>query len=107
MEKPIQKTQKPAYDWNECVSYIEEKYNIDIRNYAKKTFGQGKESDNAPYQDFWHWICEMNDDIRSGCYIEMSLWNWLDDPDTETWIKEIIKMFVDEFGEEPRFWVVW
>lgn len=102
MIKPTMKTQAPAYDWNECVSYLEKKYKINIRDYS------GSHSDDTkPYQDFWHWICDMGE-IWNGCYLEITFNEWLEDEDTPEWRKEIIRLFIKEFGDiDFRFWIEW
>lgn len=105
MKKPVAK-QRPGdfFDWFECVKWIEQKYNCDIRDYAGRYKGNPFH-DEKPYQDFWHFIIDGTE-IHNGCeyYMEpLELKEYAD----EDWQKEICQMFYDEFGEDLSFWIEW
>jgi hypothetical protein len=95
-EKP--KPKAPVEDcllYDEVISYIEEKYKIDTRDYSGM-FKDGKHNPEKEYQDFWHLYC---DDIAgNGSILYMSL-NVDEDHNYPDWAKEILKLIKDEFGE--------
>ena len=101
MRKPEPTTQKPAYDWTEITHYIEEKYNIDIRNYA--TWRPGNKN---PYQDFWHWFCDRYN-FANESYVQVYFEEDLREANMEDWQKEIAKLYIKEFGNEFRAWIEW
>lgn len=113
MNKPG-KTSIEYYDFNECVRYINNKYNINIRDYANK-FKDGDYDDNTPYLDFWHWMLKYYD-ISNGCHINFVV-DLSDDSleefglEKDDWQVEIIKLFKSEFCEEGEdeinFYVWW
>ncbi len=93
--KPIARTQAAAYDYNQIAKYIEEKYNIKLRD-----FENGR--------DFWRFLLDRCD-IHRGCYIYIS-----DETGdgAEQWQKDIINIFLKEFGKwrngtAVRCWVDW
>jgi len=51
----------------------------------------------GPYQDFWHWLCD-NADVQRGGTLEMI--NEMADG-AEPWQKEIIALYLKEFGKGP------
>jgi hypothetical protein len=108
MNKPEKHT-RTFYDYNECCKYIEDKYGIDTRNFAGKTFGG--DNDDAPYQDFWHHLCDSVE-MHNGCYFFMSD-EAIDEEYgvQEEWIRTIYEYFLSEFGEgtdrEIEFYVWW
>jgi len=105
MNKPKKRTRE-YLDYNECAKWIENKYKVDLRNYAGKKF-TGK-PDDPPYQDFWHYIVDSGD-VSNGCFFYLDLY-YIDG--CTDWQKEILKMFKDEFEEYIEgtcieFWVDW
>lgn len=101
MDKPTIETIS-YYDFNKCTRYIEEKYGINTRDYAGM-FKNGEVNCEVEYQDFWHWIMD-NKDIHNECFFELlehDKWNMND------WQKEILQLYIDEFGEEIEFYVWW
>jgi hypothetical protein len=105
MEKPIKVTFEPAWDWHDVIAFLEEKYDIDVRDYNKK-FSKGSEQD-VEYLDFWHWVLGMYD-VHNGSFIDLSVKYWLEEKSTPLWVKEILQKMYDEFQEEDmNFWVSW
>lgn len=108
--KPTKKIIVEGFDYHECTKYIEEKYNINTRDYAGK-FSVEKQLplekiEEIPYQDFWHWIVS-NNEIHNGCVFKLYA---EDAEDMEDWQQEILKLYLDEFadnGEDIIFWVDW
>jgi hypothetical protein len=105
MKKPNEKTRQ-YYDYHECQDYLQKKYGYDERNYADHKF-TGK-PDDAPYQDFWHFVIEMTN-LNNGTFIYMNN-DWLESA-KEPWQKEIIEHYLSEFGKgknrEVQFFVAW
>lgn len=90
MDKPKLQTQAPAYDWFDCQTYIEEKYDVNL---------------NAYPDNFWHWAVDYLE-VRNESYIDM-YWEEILEDDTPEWLEKIIKIFIKEFGTEARFWICW
>jgi hypothetical protein len=113
MEKP-EKYTREYYDYGEVIDYIEDKYNIKTRGYTpqagfteelvKKSWGT-----QQPYLDFWHWILDHNE-ISNGCMLYLEC-NWMIENETENycpyWVKEILRLIRDEFGNEITCWIEW
>lgn len=93
MEKPTKKTVQ-FYDYVECSNHLQKKYSYDERNYAGKKFNGKK--DDAPYQDFWHFVLYKTD-LGNDSYFTMDN-SWLKDA-KEPWQKEILERYLSEFGE--------
>ena len=115
MIKPTEQTRiEKFFDWSECIDYIEEKHDITIRDYAGKWASSranktGERNDNAPYQDYWHFVYELYQfDRDSFFYMDNDV---LEDAAAEDWQNEISEMLLSEFGEgedrEIRWWVEW
>jgi len=111
MNKPEPKyAHGPTLDYHECETYIEEKYNIKVRDYLGK-FANNKVN-NVEYLDFWHWLIDRHEYIQNGSYFHLAIDEHLNDPDVEEWVKTILKMFKDEFGHHAKdgyikFYVWW
>lgn len=104
MNKPKPRTKK-YYDWIECKNYIQEKYNIDIRDVAGKYQG----NPDAPYQDFWHSLTDKFE-IHNGCYVDFFAGEPLDEWFEHEWEKKIARIFEEEFyveGKEIEFYIWW
>ena len=95
MNKPTKKT-KSYYDYNQCRNYLQEKYGYDERDYAGRFKNRGED---LPYQDFWHWVIKRHE-VHNGCFIIFSKENLEEDSETEDWVKEIYKHYIDEFADE-------
>jgi len=108
LEKPTKK-QTEFYDYHECSEYLEKKYGYDERNYAGKTWESGSDGYDRPYQDFWHWVCEMSDLSNDSMLVMNSWWG----ESATDWQREILERYIDEFGEGDNedkyilFWVSW
>lgn len=108
MEKPTLIT-KSALDYSKCTKWIEQKYNVHLRDYARK-FHDGQSNSEAPYQDFWHWVIDSNPTVNNGSLIEICI---IPDKSEKDFIKEILTMFTVEFGEYANdegfvpFWIEW
>ena len=109
--KPEQKT-RVAYHYNECRDWLQEQYGYDERDYAGKwswATGAAKMDESRPYQDFWHFVCDIAD-VHNGCYIVMDE-GWLED--AEPWQAEIVNRYLEHFGRVvdgvrlAEFWVEW
>lgn len=103
LEKPKKHTQT-FWDYNEVAAYLEKLHGKDFRDYADK---HGK-NPNGEYQDFWHWLVDCNE-VSNGCFIHLPSSDYLNEPDIETWKKEILKYFMDFLGDdyEEQLWVSW
>lgn len=104
MKKPEPKIDKPCYDWHEISNYVEEKYNIELRNYRKYDFSKDNEGNKeTPYCDFWHYLVYTYD-IHNGSIFTLDLTKDACIPkqcekhENGAWIKEILKLISDEFG---------
>lgn len=99
MQKPTKK-EYAYYPYNECAKYIEHLMGIkDIRDVDGKFYG----NEAAEYKDFWHFLLDKKD-IHNGCAIQICM----EDADgAEDWQREIVELFVKEFGEGAYYWVEW
>ena len=108
MKKPKKHT-KESYSYSECRKYLEKKYGYDERNYANTKYDGTP--DDAPYQDFWHFVCDFANP-NNGSYFTMDNF-WLDKKygAKEEWQRTIIEYYLSEFGEgknrEIEFYVWW
>lgn len=109
-EKPVKKSPvEPMLDWTEVQKYIDAKYEIDVRDYAKKFKGKyTANKEKVPYQDFWQaWILQNNDMIGNPSMAYIPL-----ESDTP-WIQEILELLKKEFvgkdddQETLAVWVSW
>ncbi len=101
MKKPQLETRK-YLDYDKCAKYVAFKLGIkDIRDVTGH-FQPGGTEENNPYQDFWHFICDICDP-NNGSYICIGT----DMSCKEDWQQKICDMFVQEFGEEQDYWVEW
>ena len=104
MDKPTLQTRTATYfDWNDCVEYIQEKHNCNIRDFAGKFSRSDDEDPKAdfqrPYLDYWHMVCNMAEP-SDGQMMYMS-----DDWFTyglEDWQTEITEWFLSEWGTGPE-----
>lgn len=99
-KKPEMKTEE-AYDYNDCIRYIEKKYKINTRDYAGK-FTSKKYDETVPYQNFWHWVVNNCNPHSDGYF-------WIldnEEPD-EPWQQEILDLINKEFGLPQRFYIYW
>jgi hypothetical protein len=101
--KPKKHTQT-FWDYNEVAEYLEKLHGKDFRDCANKS-----RNPTAEYQDFWHWIVEINDGLSNGSFIHLPDLSELDDPDTADWQKEIMQHFMDFLGDDydEKLWVSW
>jgi len=116
MNKPV-KQSKEAFDFHECTTFLEQKYNMNTEDYAGH-FGKPaihsptvrdakpEEDGRPPYWNFWHFICD-HASPSNGSYFTMHQ-EWEDSMQYE-WQKEILKLYLDEFGENDKieFYVWW
>jgi len=87
------------WDYNEVADYLEKLHGKDFRDYA----GRHKQpfDPSIPYQDFWHWICDCNDQISNGGFLHLPEWDYYMNSDsTELWKKEILQYFYDFLGKD-------
>jgi hypothetical protein len=94
MNKPVKRT-KVYYDYDECQSYIQKKYNINIDDYAGKFTNNKHNDDSVPYQSFWNYVVD-NNDLSNGSFFSMSTEELIELKD---WQREIVTLFLNEFGE--------
>ena len=92
-EKPQSKTMQ-YFDYHECRDFIEEKYKIKVRDYAGM-FTDKTADHTKPYLDFWHYLLDCFPNITNGSFFEIDS-EMLEG--AEEWQKEILTMFLDEFG---------
>ena len=108
MNKPILKHHhEKAYDYNELINYIEQKYKVQVRDYENYYKGDmssnefHKDYEGKPRLDFWDWFTDNHDVIYNGVYVDFDILNHYeeisDDYKTPVWVREILKMIIDEF----------
>lgn len=124
MKKPRVKTRKHL-DFSECTNYINQKYKIDTRDYAKhflqfaewckvrrfkdiKSQARWDEfqdeirrgiTTERPYQDFWQWLTAYHYiNLNEEFYLELEL---LGDASVPKWAQEIYSLYLKEFGKGP------
>jgi len=114
MDKPIKKA-KVAYDYHECSVYLQDKYGYNERDYAGHFGKPAKNStavaaldpnDEVPYWDFWHFVCDKGNPVRGGYFVMHEEWT---DGGVEPWQEEILRLYLDEFGENGgvEFYADW
>jgi len=67
-----------------------------------------EKTNERPYLDFWHWMCDSNE-ISNGGWLYLPDWSCMTDPDVEPWKKEILQHFRDFLGDDydERMRVEW
>lgn len=104
--KPEKNARAPIYDWDECVKYVQKKYDFKITDFAGK-FKDEKVNHDVEYQNFWHWLCEFSEIHNGGTFcMWKDTWESLE----EGWIKTIYGYFIEEFADEAgaiEFEVSW
>lgn len=103
LKKPKIKTSS-YWVYREIIDYIEQKYNVETRDYIPKNGFSSeqlegrsefdKKRDQKPHLDFWSWIIDRYD-IHNGSFFTL-----LYDDDSPDWVREILKMIFDEFETE-------
>lgn len=105
---PTKRTTK-SWHYNEVAAHLERLHGKKFRDYSGK-FAEGAPDDNdIPYQDFWHWIMDLNE-VTNGCYIHLPEWDYyFNNESVEPWKKEIMQYFKDFLGDDynERLWVEW
>ena len=94
LKKPEKKS-ITAYDYHECRDYLQRIHGYDERDYL----GTFKGNDDAPYQDFWHFVLDQNGSIHNDCFFTMHE-EWADG--AEPWQKQILTYYLDAFGEGKK-----
>lgn len=130
LSKPKAKTRK-ALDWSECTAFIENKYKIQTRDFAKShaQFGDwcdakgygSKDPEGKDRGSSQIWFAEFQADIKAGKIEDRpyrDFWHWLIDvadvqrggtleldaemgDGAEPWQKEILALYLKEFGSGP------
>ncbi len=91
-----------AYEYSDCVEWVEQKLGYDIRNVLNSHSPENIKK-NIEYRDWWHFLIDY-EDVHNGCYIMIrrDLMEYGND-----WQNEITQKFLDEFGEDAEYWVDW
>jgi len=93
LHKPEKHWHIYAYDYHECSRYLEQRDSYSERNYAGWT---PRDPEAAPYQDFWHFVCERAPDITNGStFIMEEAWK----EDATSWQCDILDKYLTTFGE--------
>lgn len=95
MTKPTMHQQPSAYSYSEISRYIEDKHSVNLRRYK----GSNEDPD---WRNFWHSLLGALD-ITRGCYRSISSEIYF----KHEWEREILQMFIDEFGDHIRCWFDW
>jgi hypothetical protein len=93
------------YLYREVIKYIEDKYEIDTRDYKPL-----KNRSRMKMRDFWHWMMDVNYNVSNGCPIEIpEEWEEMDLESCPQWAREIIALIIKEFPDiiEVGMWASW
>src|ERR1700686_3126192 len=105
MMKRPSKRKIEHWDFDDVMRYLEKKYQFDHRDFAGR-FGDEFNKD-LPYQDFWHWMLENNDNIHGNCcYIGIRVDDCLKGSEPD-WVKTILGYFKKEFPEDSEYMKMW
>lgn len=85
MEKPTP-VRKEVFDFMSMASFIEEKYNLTL-------------FDSENRKDLWHWVVGTFE-IDNGAPFYLSAKYYSEDGKTEPWVRDTMKLFAAEFGNE-------
>lgn len=130
MVKPVPEN-RPSLDFSDCTAFIEDKYGIDTRDYARshlqfgewcdaKGYGE-KDPDGNDRSSSQVWFAEFKKDVEDGAVVErpyQDFWHWLlevcdihrgatmelyegIEENAEPWQKEILGCYLSEFGRGP------
>jgi hypothetical protein len=99
-EKP-NPTTASVYNYHDVIAWIEQKYEIEVRNYMSSTSNLENQSSKL---DFWFWITDNQFfDIHNGAYCSLMVSpevigqeEWDSQP---SWVNEILSMIDKEFPE--------
>ena len=81
-----------AYDYAECRDYLQARDGYDERDVAGHFAGHPE----APYQDFWHFVCAQVPGLSNPSEFVMDD-SWAED--AEPWQQEILEKYLEVFGE--------
>ena len=89
MTKPVKESIE-YFDYFDCVKYMESKYGLNLH---------GHKDDKGEYLNFWHYIVEGGS-VNQGSFFTMcSEWIWEEPNEEREWIHNIVRLFLEEFGE--------
>jgi len=106
MNKPKKKIVE-HWDYDECADWVAHKLGInDLRDCLGRWEKKWPKGDEPEYRDFWHFVLDYNESVHKGSYINIDGYMLLVDKAVD-WQKEIVQTFIDEFGDNQRYWVKW
>lgn len=98
MKKPKFIKRRPIMDYNQMIDYIEQKYKIHTRDFAKKFVKGG--NIESEYLDYWHWLLDnCFSDIHNGSSAYWNVKEIIDSEETPLWVKSITEKVYKEFHE--------
>jgi hypothetical protein len=93
IKKPKKLSLGRVYLWRDITKFILDKYRIDI--YASSG------------GNFWDWISGIGDMVHNGSFMYIAFNDWIEDPDTEEWIKDVLRTIKKEFSPRRSYMTVW
>lgn len=96
LTKPTKVHRPVLLDYHQCRDYLQAKHGYNERDYARHFHGADAATNDRPYQDFWHWVCDICCPENGGT---ITLSDYLLDSCKEPWQREILERYLSEFGE--------
>lgn len=84
------------YDYIECRDYLQRKFGYDERDFSGKFTHR---SESAPYQDFWHFVCDKFEPTNGDLIVFSNDTRRLCNED---WQKDILEHYLAEFGDKKN-----
>jgi len=107
LQKPTKRWHVYAYDYSECRDYLQARDGYVETDYAGRFHG----NEDAPYQNFFHFVLDTNPDIRNGSTFLMHE-GWKEN--AVQWQVDILMKYLTTFGERDvhgalsvEFYVTW
>lgn len=97
------------YDYHECADYIAKLMGIEDLRDIQGMF-KDKEIKDVEYQDFWHAFVDLHNNIHNGSIVIIGPKEELPIDYLEKkypWSIPIFEKFIEEFGEDAKYWVEW
>lgn len=115
VDKPKMTPRSPAYDYHDVIAWIEQKHEIDTRDFEGK-FNRNPYDETVPYHDFWHWVMDAQwyGEVHNRSYQDLLVSSKAIGPETwdkqPEWVNKILTMIDQEFPEAGgclHVWVAW
>jgi len=105
MKPTPKRIEKERLDYHDMMEYLEKKYNFESRYFTgiPSTMTETeRRNTNTPYMDYWHYLCDINDELRNGCYINIPSKVSTSDDRTPQMNIEMFKKLLNQYPKDKE-----